>query len=57
MDKNDPFDIEDVEGIIEWLMEEWSALPPTQPADFLPSRQSTGNGSTAKRRSRVRPTP
>jgi hypothetical protein len=56
MDRNDPFDIADVEGIIEWLMEEWSALPPTQPRDYLPSRKSTGAASTAKRPSRARAT-
>lgn len=56
MDKDDPFDIADVEGIIEWLMEEWSALPPTQPADFQRSQSSTGRPSTAKRPSRARAT-
>lgn len=56
MDSKDPFDIADVEGIIEWLMEEWSAIPPTQPADYLPSRSSTGRASTAKRPSRARAT-
>lgn len=56
MDGNDPFDFPDVEGIIEWLMEEWSALPPTQPADYLPSRRSTGKRSSGTRRSVAAPT-
>lgn len=56
MDRDDPFDISDVEAIIQWLMEEWSALPPTQPQDFLPSQSNTGRSSTAKRRSPARKT-
>jgi hypothetical protein len=47
MDRDDPFDIEDVERIVEWLMEEWSARPTKQPSDFQQSRRRSGRRLTA----------
>lgn len=53
LDRDDPFDFEMVQEIMEWLVEEWSARP-TQPSSDLPvSRTSTGRRSTAKPRSTV----
>ena len=51
MDREDTFEFDTVEAILEYLIEQWSARPPTKPADYLPSQRSTGKQSTGKRRS------
>jgi hypothetical protein len=48
-DWRDPFGVENVADVIEYLMEEWSARPTKQPSDFLPSQSSAGKKSTAVR--------
>jgi hypothetical protein len=51
MDRKDPFGIKDVEQIMEYLLEEWSARPTTSPSGSMASPPRTGPNSTAKRRS------
>lgn len=53
MDRNDPFDLEQVENILDYLIKEWSARPTKRPSDFQRSRSSTTKSSTAKRPSRA----
>jgi hypothetical protein len=46
MDRRDPFELDQLTAIMEWLVEEWSARP-TQPSPAsTPSRSSTGRRST-----------
>lgn len=53
LDRDDPFDFDMVQEIMEWLVEEWAAHP-TQPSPASPvSQPSTGRRSTAKPRSTV----
>lgn len=49
-DREDPFDVDNITEIIEYLIEEWSARPTKQPSDFLPSQSNGGKRSTAVRR-------
>jgi hypothetical protein len=51
LDRDDPFDFDTVNEIMEGLMEEWSARPTKSPSDYASSRKSGGSRSTAKRRS------
>jgi hypothetical protein len=46
MDREDPFGLDQVEEIIQWMIEEWSGNPTEQSSDSTPSRQSTGDSST-----------
>jgi hypothetical protein len=47
MDRDDPFDLPDVERIINWLVEEWSGRPTQPPSGSRSSRRRTGRRSTA----------
>jgi hypothetical protein len=51
LDRDDPFDFDTVEGVIEWAMEEWSARPTQSPSGSTPSQRRTGPRSTATRHS------
>jgi hypothetical protein len=52
LDRNDPFDFDDIEKILEGLMEEWTTRP-TMPSIASSTSPSTGGRrSTAKRPSR-----
>jgi hypothetical protein len=51
LDRDDPFDFDTVNEIVEGLLEEWSARPTKSPSDYASSRKSAGSKSTAKRRS------
>lgn len=48
-DREDPFDVDNIAEIIEYLMEEWTARPTKQPSDYLPSQSNGGKKSTARR--------
>lgn len=53
LDREDPFDFDSVNEIVEGLIEEWSARP-TQPSSDSPSLPKTaGSRSTAKPRSKA----
>jgi hypothetical protein len=54
LDRDDPFDFDTVNDIMEGLMEEWSARPTKSPSDYASSPKSGGSRSTAKRRSPAR---
>jgi hypothetical protein len=48
MDRDDPFEMEDVNDILSWLMEQWSGRP-TQPSSASArSPRTNGRKSTAK---------
>jgi len=51
LDRDDPFDFDMVQEIMEWLVEEWAARPTKPSSDSPSSRTTTGPRSTAKRRS------
>jgi hypothetical protein len=53
MDRNDPFDFDTVNDIVEGLVEEWSARPTKSPSVSSSSRRTAGSRSTAKPRSRA----
>lgn len=53
LDRDDPFDIDDVERILEALMEEWSTRPTMPSSASSSSPASGGRRSTAKPRSKV----
>lgn len=53
MDRNDPFDFDTVNEIVEGLVEEWSARPTKSPSVSSSSRRTAGSRSTAKPRSRA----
>lgn len=46
MDREDPFEVEQVEEIISYLIEEWSGRPTEQASDSHKSPPSTGTSST-----------
>lgn len=56
LDRRVPFGAEEIEEIIEYLMEEWSARPTEPPADSRSSRRAGGQSSTATSR-RAKSTP
>lgn len=56
MDRNDPFDFDTVNDIVEGLVEEWSARPTKSPSVSSSSRRTAGSRSTAKRPSTARQT-
>jgi len=51
LDREDPFDFDNVEQIMEGLIEEWSARPTPSPSASASSQANGGRKSTAKRRS------
>lgn len=53
LDRNDPFDFDNVEAIMEGLVEEWSARPTQSSSDSSSSRGTGGRKSTARPRSRA----
>lgn len=56
LDRDDPFDFDTVNDIVEGLIEEWSARPTKSPSASSSSRKSAGSRSTAKRPSTARRT-
>lgn len=47
LDSDDPFDLPEIQAIIEYLIEEWSGGRPTEPSsDSSESQDSTGEAST-----------
>jgi hypothetical protein len=46
LSRTDPFGIEEVTGIIEWMVEEWTGRPTQRPSDSTHSQQSGGPNST-----------
>lgn len=52
LDRDDPFDFDDVNMILDGLVEEWTARPTNPPSGSSSSRQTGGRKSTAKPRSR-----
>lgn len=42
LDRDDPFDLEQVQEIIEWAMDEWSSRPTTSSKGSSSSRARTG---------------
>lgn len=51
LDREDPFDFDTVETIMEGLIEEWSARPTSSPSASSSSPANGGRKSTARRRS------
>lgn len=47
MDRDDPFELEQVQEIVDWLLEEWTGNPTESPSGSSRSRRSTGRRSTA----------
>jgi len=48
LDRTDKFGIDEVQEIMEWLIEEWSARPTKSPSDSRTSRQTGGRKSTGR---------
>lgn len=48
LDRQDRFGIEEVQEIIEWMVEEWSARPTRSPSGSTPSPPKGGRKSTAR---------
>lgn len=46
LDRKDPFGIEQVQGIFEWMVEQWSGRPTRQPSVSTQSRKTDGQKST-----------
>ena len=46
LDRKDPFGIEQVQDIMSWMVEEWTARPTKSPSGSTPSRSSGGRKST-----------
>jgi len=46
LDRNDSFGLENVQEIMEWMIEEWSARPTRSPSASTSSRRSGGRKST-----------
>lgn len=46
MDREDPFDLQQIQEITEYLVEEWSSRPTKSPSDYMPSQQNGGRRST-----------
>lgn len=51
MDRKDAFGVKQIQDIFQWLVAEWSARPTMSPPVSTASPPSTGQNSTAKRRS------
>jgi hypothetical protein len=52
MDRNDKFELEDVNNILVYLMEEWAARPTKSPSASTSSQRNGGRKSTGGSRSR-----
>lgn len=50
LDRTDPFDLDQVQAISSYLMEEWSGRPTKSSSGSTGSRRSTGRSSTVKQR-------
>ena len=50
LDRRDQFGIDEVQAIIEWLVEEWSARPTPSPSGSTPSPPKGGRKSTPRTR-------
>jgi hypothetical protein len=50
LDRNDPFELEQITEILSYLMEEWTGRPFTPPSGSTPSRVNGGQKSTASAR-------
>lgn len=48
MDRKDKFELENVQEIMEWLIEEWTARPTQEPSGSTPSPASTGKTSKSR---------
>lgn len=48
LDRKDPFGIEQVSEIMEWMIEEWSARPTQSSSGSSPSRKPAGRKSTPR---------
>lgn len=48
--RNDPFDVDNIAELVEYLIEEWSARPTKQPSDYLASQRTAGPKSTERPR-------
>lgn len=46
LDRDDPFDLEQVNAILEWLLEEWTGRPTKPSTGSTPSRRNGGRRST-----------
>lgn len=46
LDRRDPFGVLDVQRIMEWMIEEWTARPTQSSSGSTPSRQTGGRRST-----------
>lgn len=46
LDPNDPYDIDDIQDVMMWLMEEWSARPTKSQSGSTGLRQPNGPSST-----------
>jgi hypothetical protein len=46
LDRNDPFGLDEVESIIEWMVEEWTGRPTPPPSVSTRSRNNGGRKST-----------
>jgi hypothetical protein len=46
LDRDDPFGIDEVEDIVEWLTEQWTGNPTQEPSGSAPSPQNDGPKST-----------
>lgn len=48
LDRKDPFGLEEVQDIFEWMVEQWAGRPTKQPSDFASSRRSAGPKSKSR---------
>lgn len=48
LDRKDPFGLDEVQSIMEWMMEEWTARPTQSPSGSTQSRSSGGLRSTRR---------
>lgn len=48
LDRKDPFGIEQVQAIMEWMVEEWSGRPTRSPSVSTTSPPTTGQSSTPR---------
>lgn len=46
LDRDDPFDMKQIEGILSWLIEEWGGHPTREPSGSSSSPTNTGPSST-----------
>jgi hypothetical protein len=53
LDRNDTFGADEVNNIMEWLIEEWTARPTQSPSGSTASPSNGGRKSTGSARSRV----